>query len=70
LHLNGFADARHILGQAVALGIAHGYEGAGAVLRIVVFALAMGILAQWRGNIRAGILAHAAWDILAGLGFI
>jgi membrane protease YdiL (CAAX protease family) len=59
-----------ILGQAVVFGIAHGYEGLGAVLRIVVYGLAFGMLAHWRGNIRAGILAHAAWDILAGLDLI
>jgi uncharacterized protein len=59
-----------ILGQAIVFGIAHGYEGVSAVIRIVVFALAMGILAQWRGNIRAGMLAHVAWDILDGLGLI
>jgi uncharacterized protein len=59
-----------ILGQAVVFGVSHGYEGIGAVIRIVVFALAMGALAQWRGNIRAGIVAHAAWDVVAGLGLI
>jgi membrane protease YdiL (CAAX protease family) len=56
-----------ILGQAVMFGIAHGYEGIAAVIRIVVYGLALGVLAQWRGNIRAGVLAHAAWDIFAGL---
>jgi membrane protease YdiL (CAAX protease family) len=57
-----------ILGQAVVFGAAHGYEGVGSVCRIVVYGLAIGILAHWRGNIRAGVLAHAAWDMLAGLG--
>jgi membrane protease YdiL (CAAX protease family) len=47
-----------ILGQAIVFGIAHGYEGVGAVLRIVVYGLAF------------GMLAHAAWDILAGLDLI
>jgi len=59
-----------ILGQAIMFGVAHGYEGVGAVFRIVVYGLAIGMLAQWRGNIRAGVLAHAAWDILDGLGLI
>ena len=59
-----------ILGQAIVFGVAHGYEGAGAAMRIVVYGVALGVLAQWRGNIRAGALAHAAWDILAGLGLI
>ncbi|MGO9935333.1 MAG: CPBP family intramembrane glutamic endopeptidase [Steroidobacteraceae bacterium] len=57
-----------ILGQAIVFGIVHGYEGVNTVIRIVVCGLAFGMLAQWRGNLRAGVLAHAAWDILAGLG--
>ena len=57
-----------ILGQAIIFGVAHGYEGVGAVIRTVVYGLAIGMLAHWRGNIRAGVLAHAAWDILDGLG--
>jgi uncharacterized protein len=59
-----------ILGQAIMFGIGHGYEGMGAVIRIGVSGLAFGVLAHWRGNIRAGVLAHAAWDILAGLGLM
>lgn len=59
-----------IIGQAIIFGAAHGYEGLGAVVRIVGYGLAIGVLAQWRGNIRAGVLAHAAWDILEGLGLI
>jgi len=59
-----------ILGQAIVFGIAHGYEGVDAVIRIVVYGLAIGLLAQWRGNIRACVLAHASWDILAGFGLM
>ena len=59
-----------IVGQAVAFGIVHGYEGVGAVIRIVVYGLAFGMLARWRGNIRAGMIAHVVWDILAGLDLI
>ncbi len=59
-----------IIGQAIMFGVGHGYQGVGAVINIVVYGLAIGVLAQWRGNIRAGILAHAAWDILEGLGLI
>ena len=59
-----------ILGQAIVFGIAHGYEGVGAMIRIVVYGVALGVLAQWRGNIRAGVLAHAAWDVLEGLGLV
>ena len=59
-----------ILGQAIIFGAGHGYQGVGAAIKIVVYGVAIGVLAQWRGNIRAGILAHAAWDILDGLGLI
>lgn len=59
-----------ILGQAVLFGLGHGYEGTTAVTDIIVHGLLLGILAQIRGNIRAGILEHSAWDILAGLGVL
>jgi uncharacterized protein len=57
-----------ILAQAILFGIGHAYEGPGAVANIIVIGLILGALAKWRGNIRAGILAHAALDVLAGLG--
>jgi uncharacterized protein len=59
-----------ILGQALIFAAGHGYEGVGAVIKIVLYGVAIGVLAQWRGNIRAGLLAHAAWDILDGLGLV
>ncbi|RAS20742.1 CPBP family intramembrane glutamic endopeptidase [Paraburkholderia bryophila] len=59
-----------ILGQAILFGIGHGYEGIVSVLSIVLNGLVLGILAAWRGNIRAGILMHVAWDILAGFGIV
>lgn len=59
-----------ILLQAFLFGIGHAYEGLSAVVAIVLHGLFLGILAQWRGNIRAGILEHAGWDIVAGLGLI
>ena len=59
-----------ILLQAILFGIGHAYEGLSAVLAIVLHGLFLGILAKWRGNIRAGIVEHAGWDILAGFGFI
>ena len=34
---------------------------------VAVYGLVIGLLAKWRGNIRAGVLAHAAWDLVAGL---
>ena len=59
-----------ILIQAIVFGIGHAYQGLSAVLAIVLHGLFLGILAKWRGNIRAGIIEHAGWDILAGFGLI
>ena len=59
-----------IVAQAVLFGIGHAYEGVSAVLAIVLHGLFLGILAKWRGNIRAGIVEHAGWDILAGFGLL
>jgi membrane protease YdiL (CAAX protease family) len=59
-----------ILAQAVIFGVGHAYEGVGAVLAIILHGSILGLLAHWRGNIRAGILEHSAWDILAGLAII
>jgi membrane protease YdiL (CAAX protease family) len=59
-----------ILVQAAVFGIGHAYEGFASVVAIVLHGLFLGILAQWRGNIRAGIIEHAGWDILAGFGLI
>ena len=56
-----------VLGQAALFGIAHSYQGMSATLVIMVTGLVLGLLAAWRGNIRACILAHAAVDILAGV---
>lgn len=59
-----------ILAQGVVFGIGHAYEGFSSVLAIVLHGLFLGILAHWRGNIRAGIIEHAGWDILAGFGLL
>lgn len=56
-----------IVAQAAIFGIGHAYEGVGPVIAIMVHGLVLGLLAHWRGNIRAGIVQHSAWDILAGL---
>ena len=57
-----------IAAQAFIFGIGHAYEGLSAVIAIMIHGLILGLLAHWRGNIRASILEHAAWDIFAGLG--
>jgi membrane protease YdiL (CAAX protease family) len=59
-----------IVGQGILFGIGHGYQGYVAVISIILNGVVMGALAAWRGNIRAGILEHATWDILAGFGIV
>jgi membrane protease YdiL (CAAX protease family) len=59
-----------IVVQAVAFGAGHSYEGLTSVVAIVLHGLLLGLVAQWRGNIRAGIVEHAGWDLLAGFGVI
>jgi membrane protease YdiL (CAAX protease family) len=59
-----------ILIQAAVFAVGHAYEGTGAVLRIVLHGLVLGVLAHWRGNIRAGIVQHAGWDLLVGFGLL
>jgi len=56
-----------ILLQAIAFGISHGYQGRAPMAITGSYGLVLGILAWWRGNIRAGALAHAATDIVGGL---
>jgi uncharacterized protein len=53
--------------QGVLFGMGHGYQGAQAMVRIVIIGIAFGALAAWRGSLRAGIMAHALGDILSGL---
>ena len=56
-----------ILLQAIAFGISHGYQGFTPMATTGSYRLVLGILAWWRGNIRASALAHAATDIVGGL---
>jgi len=56
-----------VLLSAVAFGAGHIYQGAKSAVVITVFGLLFGILAQWRGSMRPGMLAHAWHDTLAGL---
>lgn len=53
--------------QAVVFGIAHGYQGIGAVIRIVVFGLIFGLVARYRRGLAPCMLAHAALDISAAV---
>ena len=56
-----------ILLQAIAFGISHGYQGGAPMAVTGSYGLVLGILAWWRGNVRASALAHAATDIVGGL---
>jgi uncharacterized protein len=56
--------------QGLLFGVGHAYEGVSSVIAIVLHGLFLGVLAAWRGNIRAGVIEHVGWDILAGFGFI
>jgi membrane protease YdiL (CAAX protease family) len=53
--------------QALLFGVSHGYQGVDACARIALFGLLFGLIAIWRRNLRAGVVAHAWTDIAAGL---
>lgn len=53
--------------QAALFGVAHGYQGAEACIRIAILGLLYGMLALWRKSLRPGMLAHAGFDILSGI---
>jgi membrane protease YdiL (CAAX protease family) len=53
--------------QAVLFGIAHGYQGIEACVKIACFGALYGFLAVWRRSLRPGMMAHAAGDILSGI---
>jgi membrane protease YdiL (CAAX protease family) len=53
--------------QAMLFGIAHGYQGAEACVKIACFGVLYGLLALWRKSLRPGMLAHAGSDILSGI---
>lgn len=67
--LTGSAAIAIVL-QALTFGIGHAYEGTNSVVSISLHGLVFGMVAYRRCNIRAGIIAHANWDILAGFGII
>ena len=53
--------------QAALFGIAHGYQGVEACVKIAIFGVLYGLLALWRGSLRPGMIAHAGSDILSGI---
>jgi membrane protease YdiL (CAAX protease family) len=58
--------------SALAFGAGHIYQGVKSATVIGVFGLLFGILAEWRKNLRPGMMAHAWHDAISGvaLGFI
>lgn len=56
-----------VVGQALAFGIAHLYQGWRAALVTALYGLAFGLLAAWRRSIVPGILAHWLVDVIGGL---
>ncbi len=61
------AAAGGVVFSAMLFGAAHGYEGARAMFLLAVFGALFSLLALFRRNLRAGILAHAWHDAIAGL---
>jgi len=53
--------------SAVVFGACHIYQGAKAVVVIMVYGLLFGILAQWRKSMRPGMMTHALHDTVSGL---
>ena len=53
--------------QAILFGVTHGYQGVRACVTITLYGLLMGVLANARGSLRPGMIAHAWTDIAAGI---
>jgi uncharacterized protein len=53
--------------SALLFGFAHGYQGIRNMVLLSVFGVLFSLLAIFRRNIRAGIIAHAWQDFVAGL---
>ncbi len=55
-----------VLAQAILFGLGHTYQGWKPVFVIIILGLLYGLLAQWRRNLRPGMLAHAWSDMFEG----
>jgi hypothetical protein len=55
-----------VLGQGLVFGLFHSYQGWTNVIVISVLGVLYGILAAWRKNLRANVVAHAWSDIWGG----
>lgn len=56
-----------VLASAIVFGFSHGYEGWSGMLLIVVFGALFSVLRLIRGNVRAGMIAHAWHDFFSGV---
>lgn len=54
--------------SAILFGVAHGYQGVRNMVLLSVFGALFSLLAIFRRSLRAGMIAHAWQDIIAGLG--
>lgn len=54
--------------SALLFGMAHGYQGARNMVLLSVFGALFSLLAISRRSLRAGMIAHAWQDLIAGLG--
>jgi len=55
-----------VLGQGLVFGLFHSYQGWTNVIVISVLGVLYGVLAAWRRNLRANMMAHAWSDIWGG----
>lgn len=51
--------------SSVAFGAAHTYQGLARAMVIAVSAVLYGVMAEWRGSVRPGMIAHAFQDGIA-----
>lgn len=61
------AAAAGVVFSALMFGCAHGYEGLRNMVLLAVFGALFSLLAIFRRGLRAGMMAHAWQDLLAGL---
>jgi len=53
--------------HAVLFGVAHGYQGLEAWVKIAIFGALYGLVALWCGSLLPGMMAHGGGDILSGI---
>jgi membrane protease YdiL (CAAX protease family) len=56
-----------IVFQAIAFGLAHGYQGWKLMTLITLYGACFGMLAHWRQSLRPGIIGHALQDVAGGV---